>query len=178
MVTPERTWETARIIATVADATHAQVLFDAYATDPEVARYMIWTPHRSVEETAAFLRRCEQGWADASAFAWTLWRREDRALLGMIAMRVRGHVVDLGYVLARRWWRNGYMSEGVTAILQWALAQPAIHRVWATCDVENIASARLLEHVGMQREGTLRRWIVHPNISDVPRDCWCYSIVK
>jgi [ribosomal protein S5]-alanine N-acetyltransferase len=36
----------------------------------------------------------------------------------------------------------------------------------------------MLEHVGMQREGMLRRWILHPNVSDTPRDCFCYSIVK
>jgi RimJ/RimL family protein N-acetyltransferase len=44
--------------------------------------------------------------------------------------------------------------------------------------VENLASARLLESIGMKREGVLRRWIVHPNISDEPRDAVCYAIVK
>jgi RimJ/RimL family protein N-acetyltransferase len=44
--------------------------------------------------------------------------------------------------------------------------------------VDNVASARLLESVGMQREGILRRWIFHPNISDSPRDCLCYAVVK
>jgi ribosomal-protein-alanine N-acetyltransferase len=50
--------------------------------------------------------------------------------------------------------------------------------VWATCDVDNVASARLLERVGMEREGVLRQWLVHPNLSEAPRDCLCYSIVK
>ena len=47
------------------------------------------------------------------------------------------------------------MSEAARAVTQWALGRPEIFRVWATCDVENAASARLLERVGMQREGTL-----------------------
>ncbi len=70
------------------------------------------------------------------------------------------------------------MSEALTAVVQWAFAQPGIYRVWATCDVDNVASAGVLERVGMQREGVLRRWLVHPNVSDRPRDCFCYSIVK
>ena len=70
------------------------------------------------------------------------------------------------------------MKEAVTGLVQWALAQPEIFRVWAVCDAENVASARLLESVGMQREGTLRRWILHPNVSDSPRDCLCYAVVK
>jgi [ribosomal protein S5]-alanine N-acetyltransferase len=41
--------------------------------------------------------------------------------------------------------------------------------------VDNVASARLLERVGMEREGVLRRWLVHPNLSEAPRDCLCYS---
>jgi len=46
------------------------------------------------------------------------------------------------------------------------------------CDVDNLASARVLEKVGMSREGVLRRSTMHPNASDEPRDSYCYAIVK
>jgi [ribosomal protein S5]-alanine N-acetyltransferase len=161
--------------ATTADA---QIIFDDYARDPDVARYMTWRPHRSVDETVEFLARCERVWADRSAFPWTLWLKDGGAFAGMIEIRVRTHSVDLGYALARRRWRQGLMSEALAAVVQWAFAQPGIFRVWATCDVDNVASARVLERVGMEREGVLRRWLVHPNLGDEPRDCSCYSIVK
>jgi RimJ/RimL family protein N-acetyltransferase len=70
------------------------------------------------------------------------------------------------------------MTEAVTALIGWALKQDAIYRVWAVCDVENGASARVMEKAGMKREGTLRRWSVHPNIGDQPRDSYCYAITK
>jgi len=70
------------------------------------------------------------------------------------------------------------MSEAVEELIRWGLESAEIYRIWAVCDVENTASARLLERVGMELEGTLRRWLVHPNVSDSPRDCLCYSIVK
>jgi ribosomal-protein-alanine N-acetyltransferase len=60
----------------------------------------------------------------------------------------------------------------------WLLKQPDIYRVFATCDVENPASARVMEKVGMQCEGILRKYIVHPNISNGPRDSYMYAIVK
>jgi RimJ/RimL family protein N-acetyltransferase len=63
-------------------------------------------------------------------------------------------------------------------VSDWVLAQPEIHRVWAVCDVDNLASARVMEKSGMEREGRLRRWAVHPNLSGGPRDFWCYSRVK
>jgi ribosomal-protein-alanine N-acetyltransferase len=176
--TPDRTWETLRLLAKPAALVDADVVFAEYASDPLVAKYMTWTPHRSVEETKEFLRRCERVWVEGTAFPWTLWRKEDGAFVGLIEIRVSTSAVDLGYALSKRWWRQGLMSEAVTSVVRWALAQPTIYRVWATCDGENVASARLLERVGMEREGILRRWLVHPNLSEAPRDALCYSIVK
>jgi hypothetical protein len=51
-------------------------------------------------------------------------------------------------------------------------------RVWAVCDSTHLASVRVLEKAGLEREGILRRFIVHPNISPEPRDCFCYSRVR
>ena len=178
MLKPASTWKTNRLFARPAAVGDAQVLFDHYASDAAVARYMTWRPHQDVAETLAFLRRCEQVWDDETAFPWTLWLQGSGEFVGLIEVRVRPPAVDMGYALVRRWWKQGLMSEAADAMIQWALSHPEIFRVWATCDVENEASARLLERVGMQREGTLRRWIHHPNVSDEPRDCYCYAIVK
>jgi RimJ/RimL family protein N-acetyltransferase len=178
MTAPERTWQTERLLAKPSAIEDAKVVFEDYASDPTVAKYMTWTPHRNVDDTKEFLRRCERVWSEGSAFPWSLWCRQDGAFVGVIEIRVGTSAVDLGYALVRRWWHQGLMSEAVTAVVHWALAQPTIYRVWATCDIDNVASARLLERVGMEREGVLRQWLVHPNVSDTPRDCFCYSIVK
>ena len=70
------------------------------------------------------------------------------------------------------------MTEALQPLVNWVINQPEIYRVWAVCDCENLASARVLEKIGMTREGVLRRWLIHPNLSDVPRDCLCYAKVK
>jgi len=67
------------------------------------------------------------------------------------------------------------MTEALTEIAAWALAQPDIFRISAVCDTENTASARVMEKSGLHREGLLRRWLVHPNISTEPRDCFIYA---
>jgi RimJ/RimL family protein N-acetyltransferase len=64
---------------------------------------------------------------------------------------------DLGYVLARRAWGQGYATEAIRALVEFGFGRLALHRIWATCDVENRASARVLEKVGMRREGHLRQ---------------------
>ena len=58
------------------------------------------------------------------------------------------------------------------------LGHPTIYRMAATCDVENKASARALEKSGFSREGLLRRYIIHPNISPEPRDSLLYALTK
>jgi len=178
MVEPPVNWETERLLLRPATHADAPLAFATYTADPKVPRYMTWRPHTSVAETVTFFRRCEKVWEERSAFPWSLWLKSDHSYAGMLEARIRAHAVDIGYVLARRLWRRGLMSEAVRGLIQWALAQPEIFRVWAVCDVDNVASARLLESVGMQREGTLRKWISHPNMSDAPRDCLCYAIVK
>src|SRR2546430_91851 len=70
MTVPERTWETSRLFAKPAAVADAQVVFDDYASDPAVAKYTTWTPHRSVADTKEFLSRCERVWIEGSAFPW------------------------------------------------------------------------------------------------------------
>lgn len=178
MVVPPANWETERLLLRPATRADAPVAFETYASNPEVSRYMIWRPHRSVTETELFLGRCEDDWEQGDGFPWSLWLKADGSFAGMLSARVRQHAVDIGYVLVPRLWRRGLMSEAVAGLIEWAMSEPEIHRVWALCDVDNVASARLLQRVGMQLEGRLRGRIIHPNISDSPRDCYCYAIVK
>jgi RimJ/RimL family protein N-acetyltransferase len=100
------------------------------------------------------------------------------SLIGMVEMRIRDHKADLGYGLAHQHWGRGYMTEALSPLMEWAIGQESIYRLWAVCDVENERSARLLERLGMKREGVLRRWLMHPNVSHEPRDCYCYALVK
>ncbi|HEY7716642.1 MAG TPA: GNAT family protein [Candidatus Binatia bacterium] len=70
------------------------------------------------------------------------------------------------------------MTEAARSVVSHVLQQPANFRVQAFCDVENIASARILEKIGMSREGTLRRYIIHPAISNEPRDCYISAVTR
>ncbi|HVS22670.1 MAG TPA: GNAT family N-acetyltransferase, partial [Gammaproteobacteria bacterium] len=70
--------------------------------------------------------------------------KADGSFAGMLEARVKLHAVDIGYVLAPRLWRRGLMSEAVAGLIEWAMASPEIFRVWAVCDADNVASARLL----------------------------------
>lgn len=152
----------------------APLIFAAYAQDPEVRRYLTFRPHRDLSETHQVVERFLEGWRSGKSFSWLIFIRGEETLVGAIAAR-EDQGINLGYLLARPFWGYGFMSEALAAIVDWAFTQPSVFRVWAVCDLENEASARLLERNGFYQEGILSRWSLHPNISEVPRDCYCYA---
>jgi len=178
VINPPKTIKTERLRLRKAKLADAEAIFRQYAQDPEVTRYVSWRAHRNLDETREYMQMCLLAWDVGKAFHWVIESAEDKQVMGMIIARVNAEKWELGYVLARAYWRQGYMTEALKAIIAWALKQKEIHRVWAVCDVDNQASARVMEKVGMQREGILKRWSLHPNLSAEPRDSFCYAITK
>ncbi len=73
--------------------------------------------------------------------------------VGLNTVEFKAHftpAVEVAWRLDYGAWGKGYATEAVQAVVSWAVEQPSIMRVWALCDVDNIASARVLEKVGME----------------------------
>jgi RimJ/RimL family protein N-acetyltransferase len=160
---------TARLLLRPVRMEDAAAIFDGYAQDAEVTRYLTWRPHASIDETEAYVRACIRA---ENARIYMLVERATDQIMGALDLRKTGHArLDYGCVLMRRRWGQGLMTEAVAEVADWALRQPSIWRIGAVADVENVASIRVMEKAGFQREGLLRRWLIHPNRSAEPRDC-------
>lgn len=159
-------------------AQDAPIIYETYARDAEATRYLTWRPHRTLADGVEPMAQQLDAWESEEYFSWVITLKDSGDLMGMISVRPDGWRADLGYVLGRKYWGHGYMTEAVCALIDYLLSERDIYRVWAVCDVDNLASARVMEKAGMQREGILRRWAMHPNISNEPRDCLCYAKVK
>jgi [ribosomal protein S5]-alanine N-acetyltransferase len=171
-------FHTARLVLRPVAREDAGAIFDTYAQDAAITRFVIWRPHRDRGDTEAYVAQCIATPPDVSR-TYVIVDRRGGDLRGAFALRHPApHRFDVGYVLARPWWGQGLITEVLTEIVDWALQQPSIFRVGAHCDVENIGSARVMEKSGLVCEGLLRRWLIHPNISDEPRDCLSYARVK
>jgi len=175
---PPEIIQTERLTLKPPSLNDAESIFHSYAQDVEVTRYLVWKPHNDAQETRCFLSDCIAVWESGSRFPWVIRLKENDELIGMVEIRIHEFKADVGYVLSRPFWGRGLATEALRPIVRWALAQESIYRVWALCDVENGASARVLEKVGMQREGILRQNIMHPNISSKPRDSYCFGAIK
>jgi [ribosomal protein S5]-alanine N-acetyltransferase len=177
MAFPERLL-TERLLLRPPTEADAESIFSRYGQDPEVCRFLSWRPHRSLDDTLDFLRRIVSQNREGTSAGYLIFSRNSGVLLGSVGGRIEESRLQFGYCLARDAWRQGFATEAARAFVGVALEQPAIWRVQAFCDLDNPASAGVLEKAGLKREGTLRRYMALPNLGDDPRDVWLYAKVR
>jgi len=170
--------ETERLILRKSRLDDANAMFTGWAQDVDVTRYLTWRPHRNIEESYKIIQWCVELWNDERDYPYMMTLKETDYPIGMLALHPDGFKVALGYVLAKAHWGKGYMTEASHTVIDWLFQQKKIYRIFATTDVENVGSQRVLEKAGMYREGLLRRYIMHPNVSNEPRDCYMYAVVR
>ena len=152
------------------DAVHS------YGSDLEVVRYMPWGPN-TADETRAFLERA-QSYAAADprvGYELAVVQTSTDRLVGGIGLDSADQQGMLGYCFARPAWGQGFATEAARLILDFGFKTLGLHRVWAGCDSENAASARVLEKVGMRREGCHKH---DCQIRGVWRDTLAFAILS
>jgi [ribosomal protein S5]-alanine N-acetyltransferase len=128
-----------------------------YASDPLVPRYENWGPNTPDETHAFLLERIkeQQAWPRDEVYLAIELRRA-RKVIGNIRLRItsaQNQSAEFGYAFNRSYWNNGYATEAAAAVLANAFAALKLNRVSATCDARNIRSWRVMEKLGMRREG-------------------------
>ncbi len=131
-----------------------------YQRDPLYLRYNPWT-HRTEADARNSVRMfiAWQAEQPRTKFQFAIILKEQARLIGNCGIRMRGldaHEADIGYELDSRYWGQGYATEAARALLAFGFGELRLHRIWAYCIAENVASARVLQKIGMQREGRLR----------------------
>jgi ribosomal-protein-alanine N-acetyltransferase len=151
----------------------------AYAQDPEVSRFTLWEPHRAVADSESYVRdyalpRYAQGLPEP--YGVTL-RGDDRVVgtVGCFAVTPDRRTMELAYALARPLWGQGLVVEAARAVLDHVFASHPVTRLQCRCKVENTASARVMEKLGLQREGVLRSAIHHRGRD---WDMACYAVLR
>ena len=134
-------------------------------SDPEVARYQSFEPrtradaHAYVQGVLAEARLQPRRTYDLAVVLRASNRMIGRCGLHLTNVELREGMV--WYTLLRALWGQGYTPEALRSLVDFGFSELKLHRVWAECDPLNRASYRVLEKLGMQREGHLREnaWI-------------------
>ena len=152
----------------------------AYSSDPRVTRYLFFGP-RDEESTAEYLEELltSQREQPRTRFELAVEEVASGNLIGACDLSlIESNVVDLGYMLGVEQWGKGYATEIALALVDAAFFDLRAQRVISTVDVNNAASIRVLEKIGMRWEAVYRKhrraknrwWDCH--LFTLPREVW------
>jgi RimJ/RimL family protein N-acetyltransferase len=157
----------------------AQALFSVLLGDPEVTAWLPMPTHADIDETRAFIRRCEAGWQSHTRYTWALEDAASGTLLAAIELRPEPPRAEIGVVISRL---SGHRRRraSLAALLKligWLLSQPQLCRIHAYCAPEGPA-ASTMPRLGFRLEGRLTNWEGRPNQGRIAADALLFSITR
>ena len=169
--------ETERLVLAPPAAADAVAIFERYAANPDVTRYLGWPRHRSVADTESFLAFSAGQWAQAGAGPYLIRARRDGQLLGGTGLQVENPGLAMtGYVLAKDAWGLGYATEALLAMIDVARGI-RVTRLYALCHPDHRPSWHVLEKCGFTLDPEWTRQVEFPNLAPgVAQDARCYAL--
>jgi ribosomal-protein-alanine N-acetyltransferase len=145
-----------RLILRPLQATDTVAMF-AYASDPEVTRFLPWEPATEPDSVRPFLQDQVGRRERRESLGLAVLLRETNEMIGstdlMDLKRTRGQA-ELGYLLARSYWGRGLMTEAADLTLEHGFGRMRLTCIRAYADAENQGSRRVLEKIGMRVVGS------------------------
>lgn len=157
------TFDSARLTMRPQSTDDAAALHEAYG-DAGLMTYWSSGPHATIDETRAYLAAPDM---PSDWRGWTMADRASGAVVGTLAAtETKPRVVEIGFLIIRRYWRRGYARESVARLID-LLWSEGHRRIWADTDPDNAASNALLARLGFTSEGRLRgEWETHIGVRD------------
>jgi RimJ/RimL family protein N-acetyltransferase len=157
----------------------AEPLFQ-HASNPNATRFTLWDHHKSVADTTAFVRdyaqlRYREGAAEPYAITLTPDLANPVGACGCFWSSQPNKTMELGYWIAEPFWGRGLAAEACRAVLEYAWREIKPERIQARVIAGNTASVRVLEKLGFQYEGTLRRALLRRGNQE---DVMIYAVLR
>lgn len=150
--------ETERLILRKFRVSDAQMMFNNWASDSEVTKYLTWPPHENIDFSQKLLSEWVSHYKNNTYYQWCIELKENSQAIGSIA--AVGFIEEtesarIGYCLSKAHWGKGLMTEALSAVISFFFNKVGINRIQAEHDVNNPASGRVMEKCGLKYEGTL-----------------------
>ncbi len=149
--------QTTRLILRALGPGDADDIF-AYATDPDITQYTLWSAHTTIEDSQRFI-----AWISGGSLAcWAIVQPATGQVIGtsfLYSHHGRHHRAEIAFNVAKHSWGRGYATEAAQAVIRAGFTHYGLNRIEGTCMLGNVASARVMEKVGMGFEGILRQYV-------------------
>lgn len=148
--------ETARLILRQTYGSDAKAIFDIFS-DPEVTRYHDLSPPTSLNQVQWLINQRVERFQNNQGIRWGIVYKANNVMIGSCGYRYKSPgLAEMGYELAKSYWRQGIMSEALTAIIQFGSQTIGLNRIEAMVMLDNTASSELLKKLGFTEEGILK----------------------
>ena len=156
-----KTLETPRLLLRRFEMSDDEAMLRNWASDPEVAKYLTWQPHESIDVTRAVLKEWVSSYdKDESYYHWVIVLKalgEPIGSIGAVQRRDDIGMVHVGYCIGRKWWRQGITSEALAALIKYFFEEAGVNRVESRHDPRNPNSGKVMLKCGLKYEGTLKQ---------------------
>lgn len=149
--------ETPRLWLRQATNADAEAIFSLFS-DPQVTQFHDLDTFTHLDQAKAVIERRKQGFESDRGIRWAIALKPDNTLIGSCGFTWgrAAHQAEVGYELAREFWRQGLMTEALSAILNYGFEVKNLQQVIAEVMVDNLASKQLLKKLGFRSQGVLR----------------------
>lgn len=134
-------------------------MYNNWATDFEVTKYVTWKTHKNLEETKKLLSGWEKSYENENCYRWVICIKETNTPIGTIdVVRARDEVetAEIGYCISRNYWGKGITTEACKEVIRFLFEEVKYNRLEAEHAVQNPASGRVMQKCGMTFEGIIR----------------------
>ena len=153
------TLETERLILRRFTIDDAEAMFQNWANDDEVTKYLTWPTHTDVSVSKTVISSWLELYQKPEHYSWTMVLKEIGEPLGSIAAVERRDdikMVHIGYCIGRKWWYKGYTSEALKELMRFFFEEVGVNRIESRHDPRNPNSGKVMLKCGLQYEGTMR----------------------
>ena len=155
-----QTLETKRLVLRRFEPADAEAMFDNWASDSEVTRFLTWPAHESVDTSRAIIAQWVEAYADDRWYQWAIVPKDGRdepiGSISIVRMNEATEAMAIGYCIGRTWWHRGITSETLSAVIAYLFSEVGANRIEAVHDPRNPHSGGVMRRCGMTYEGTLR----------------------
>lgn len=154
-----REFETERLLLRKISVNDAEAMYNNWASDDIVTKYVTWPTHQSVEDTKSLLKMWEAEYEIDNCYRWVIELKNEKKAIGTIdVVRIDegNETAEIGYCISREYWNKGIVTEAAKKVVDYLLKEVGFYRIEAQHHLDNPASGKVMQKVGMKYEGVVR----------------------
>lgn len=172
--------ETKRLILRRFKIEDAEDMYNNWASNPNVSKYVMWETHKDVNETKELLEEWVRGYEDSTTFRWVAQTKDTNELIGSIDVVSKKYlqfgVCEIGYCYGEDFWNQGYGTECLQAVIKYLFEECDADVVCAEHLSQNPGSGKVMQKCGLRYEGSRRGRFIDSD--GIRNDLLSYSMTK